>query len=133
METMSMKFVWQEIIMFSAVGETSCGIHGPQFVISNLDMVDIFENIFDTAVMQLVVNEMSKYAQQNTSKSSGSLIFCSRIRKWKSVTLSEIYVVLTMFSLMGATRRSYYSKNRLLFPPFNFSVNSKKNEFQCPP
>jgi hypothetical protein len=77
MGTMSMKFVWQEIIMFSAVRETSCGIRGPQFVISN---IDIFEN---TNI--LVINEMSKYAQQNTSKSSYSLTFCSRVRKWKSV------------------------------------------------
>lgn len=112
--------------MFSAVGETSSGIHGPQFFISYMDIVNIFENILDTAVMQLVVSEMSKCAQQNTSKSSGSLTFCSRIRKWKSITFSEIYVVLTMFSLMGTTHRSFFSKNCMLFPPFNFSVNSKK-------
>jgi hypothetical protein len=43
MATMSMKFVWQEI-MFFLVRETSCGICGPQSAISNMDIVDIFEN-----------------------------------------------------------------------------------------
>jgi hypothetical protein len=56
MGAVSVKFVWQEIIMFSAVGETSFDIRGPQVIISNMDMVDIFENIFYTAVMQLITN-----------------------------------------------------------------------------
>jgi hypothetical protein len=46
MGAMSVKLVWQEIVMFSAVGETSCGIHGPQFLIPNMDIVDIFENTY---------------------------------------------------------------------------------------
>jgi hypothetical protein len=47
----------------SAVWETFCGIHSPQFDISNLDTVDTFEDIPDTAVIQLTVNRMNKYAQ----------------------------------------------------------------------
>jgi hypothetical protein len=53
----SMKFIWQGIRTLSAVRETFCSIHSPQFDISNLDTVDIFENIFDTALTDLIVNE----------------------------------------------------------------------------
>jgi hypothetical protein len=35
----------------SAVQETFCGIHAPQFSISNLDIVKLFENIFYPAIM----------------------------------------------------------------------------------
>jgi hypothetical protein len=43
--------------------ETFCGIDGTQFGISNLDIVDAFENISDTALMQLIVNETDKHIQ----------------------------------------------------------------------
>jgi hypothetical protein len=46
----SMKFVRQYISMIPAVQETFHGIHGPQFDISDLDIVDIFENISDTDI-----------------------------------------------------------------------------------
>jgi hypothetical protein len=39
----------QDIGTLSAVWETFSGIHGSQIDISNLDIVDIFENISDTA------------------------------------------------------------------------------------
>jgi hypothetical protein len=60
----SMKFVWQGISTLPAVQETFYVIHGPQFNISNLDIVDIYENIFDMAIMWLLVNETNRYTQQ---------------------------------------------------------------------
>jgi hypothetical protein len=41
----------------SAVQETFCGIHGPQFDIHNLDTVYIFENISDIAIVQVILME----------------------------------------------------------------------------
>jgi hypothetical protein len=55
----SMESVWQDISSLSAIWETFCGIHDPQFDISNLDIVGIYENIFGTSVMQLIVNKMN--------------------------------------------------------------------------
>jgi hypothetical protein len=59
----------------SAIRGTFYSIHAPQFDISNLDIMDIFENIFDPVVMQLIVNESNRYAQQEISKASGRFIF----------------------------------------------------------
>jgi hypothetical protein len=46
-------------------------IHGIQFDISNLDIVGVSENISDTALMQLIINETNKYIQHKMLKSSG--------------------------------------------------------------
>lgn len=46
--------------MLSAVCEIFCDVHGPQFNVSNLDIVDTFDNIFDRALIQLIVNETTK-------------------------------------------------------------------------
>jgi hypothetical protein len=54
-----MKSVWQDISSLSAIWETFCGINGPQFAISNLNIVGIFENILGTTIMQLTVNKMN--------------------------------------------------------------------------
>jgi hypothetical protein len=53
--------VWHNISTLTAVWETFCGMHGTQFDISNLDIMDIFENISDTALMQLIVNLKKKH------------------------------------------------------------------------
>jgi uncharacterized membrane protein len=63
----------------------------------------------------------SKYAQQELSEITDIFTFHSGIRMWGNVSMDEIYVVLTMFVLMGIvqmpTLGSYYSKNHLLFIP----------------
>jgi hypothetical protein len=87
--------------MLSEVWETLCADHGLQFDISDLDIPDIFENIFYTAPTQLIVYETNKYAQQKILKTFGRFILSSRIRKWENVTEDEMYVVLAMFTLMS--------------------------------
>jgi hypothetical protein len=95
---------------------------GPQFDTADLDVVSAFESIFDISLVQLIVDERNRYAQQEISKIARPLSFHSRIRKWEDVTLDEMYVVLAIIMLAGIaqrpTVRSYYSKNRLLFTPF---------------
>jgi hypothetical protein len=84
--------------------------------------VDVFEKLFDLSLVQHVVEETNKYAQQQVAKRAVPFIFCSRIRKGKDVTVDEMYVVLALFMLMGIvqkpTQRSYCSKNHLLFTSF---------------
>jgi hypothetical protein len=70
----SMQFVWQYTSMLSEVQETFCGIHCPHFNIPNLDIVSIFENIINTALMQLIANEINKSFK--LCKSSTGYIWC---------------------------------------------------------
>lgn len=62
--------------------------YGKQFVVSMVhsltdlicDTVDIFESSFDTAIMQLTVNKMKKYAQQKILRSSCPLACHFRLK-----------------------------------------------------
>jgi hypothetical protein len=83
---LSSKFVWENIDSFSASRETFCNVYGPQFDTTELDVMSAFENIFDTALVQLTVEEANRYAHQEISKSIRPLTFCSIIRKWEDVT-----------------------------------------------
>jgi hypothetical protein len=76
----SSKCVWENIDSFPTSQETICNVHGPQFDTAELNVVCVFENIFDIALVQVIVDETNKYAQQEISKSIKSLTFCSRIR-----------------------------------------------------
>jgi hypothetical protein len=74
----SMKFVWQGISMLSVVQETLSGIHSPQCDISNLNLVDIFENIFGIPLTRLIVNETNKsfkLCESNMGYAWGVLIY----------------------------------------------------------
>lgn len=74
-----------------------------------------FENNFDIALMQLIVDETNRYAQKEILKIIITFTFYSRIRKWEDVTADELYMVLALFMLMGIVQapklRSYNSKN----------------------
>jgi hypothetical protein len=149
----SSSFVWENIDSFPASQETFCNVYGPQFDTAELVVVSVFENIFDIVLVQLIVDETNKYAQQEISKSIKPRTFSSRIRKWEDVTVDKMYVVLALFMLTGIvqkpTLRSYYAKNHLLFTPYfpktlplerleliirfmHFADNSKQNEYQGP-
>jgi hypothetical protein len=107
--------------------------------------------LFDIALVQLIVDETNKYAQQEILKSIQPLTFPSRIRMWEDVTVDEMYVVLALFMLIRIvqkpTLRSYYAKNHLLFTPYfpetlllqrleliirymHFADKSQQNEYQ---
>jgi hypothetical protein len=77
--------------------------------------VSAFENNFDIALMQLIVDETNRYAQKEILKIIITFTFYSRIRKWEDVTADELYMVLALFMLMGIVQapklRSYNSKN----------------------
>jgi hypothetical protein len=78
----SIKFALYHISILSAVQETFCGIHNLQFDISTLDIVAISENIWHSwRFKKLLV----------------LFLFHSTIRKWKNVTVDEMYVVLAVF------------------------------------
>jgi hypothetical protein len=79
----SRDFLWEDINSFPASRVTFCDVHGPQFDTTELDVVSAFENIFDNALVQHIVDETNKYAQQEIAKSVRPLTFRSRIRSGK--------------------------------------------------
>jgi hypothetical protein len=72
--------VWENIDSFPASRETFYNVHCPQFDTAELDVMSVFENIFDIAHVQLIVDETNKYAQQEILKSIKPLTFRSRIQ-----------------------------------------------------
>jgi hypothetical protein len=52
----------------------------------------VFENIFDIAPLQLIVDETNEFAQQEILKGIRPLTFRFRIRMWEDVTLDEMYM-----------------------------------------
>jgi hypothetical protein len=71
--------VWENIDSFPTSREIFCNVHGTQFDTAELDVLSVFENIFDIALVQLIVDKTNKYARQEISKSIKSLTFRSRI------------------------------------------------------
>jgi hypothetical protein len=112
----SNKSVWQNVGLLLSSRETLCDVYDPHFHTAKLVVMSAFENIFDVALVHIIVDE--------TNRSVNPFTFCSRIRKWEDITVDEVYVVLTLLILMGILQkrscRSCYSKNRLLSPPFFF-------------
>jgi hypothetical protein len=86
--------VWQNIGSFPTSQGTFCGMYGPQFDTAELDVVSALEIIFDIALVQLIVDETNKYAEQEILKSVNPFTFCSGIRKWEDVTVDEMYMIL---------------------------------------
>jgi hypothetical protein len=56
----SNNFVWENIDSFPTSRETFCNVYGPQFDTAELDVVSVFENISDIALLQLTVDETNK-------------------------------------------------------------------------
>jgi hypothetical protein len=63
-------FSWQNIGTFSATQETFCGICAPQFNAKNLDGVEVFEKFFEKVLIEHIVEETNRYAQQQIAKVS---------------------------------------------------------------
>jgi hypothetical protein len=97
----STTLLWRNIATFSGAREKFCDVCGPQFDISSdVVIVDVFEKLFDLSLVQYIVEETNKYAQQQITKRTAPFAFSSRIRKWKDVTVDEMYVIIALFMLM---------------------------------
>jgi len=76
---------------------------------------------FDKEIIQQIVREANRYAEQFKNARGNLFSFRSLVRSWTPVTESEIYTVLGLFLLMGIvqkpTPRSYFSKRRVISTP----------------
>jgi len=122
-------FLWEDIDNFVGQREIFSGMSGPQNSAKDLtNAVDIFEQFFDKYIVQKIVTETNRYAEQ--FKNSRGNIFSkrSRVNEWQPVTAEEIYVVLALFMLMGIVQKTslrlYFSRNHLVATPVFGSVIS---------
>jgi len=93
------------------------------------DIVQCFELFFDKEIIQQIVRETSRYAEQCKNARGNLFSFRSLVRSWTPVTESEIYTVLGLF-FMGIvqkpTARSYFSKRRVISTPGFADVISRE-------
>jgi hypothetical protein len=102
---------------------------GPQYSAKGLtNPVDIFEQFFGTDIVQKIVTETNRYAEQFTISRGRIFSKRSRVNGWQPMTAKEIYVVLALFMLMGIVQkpslRMHLSRNHLVATPVFGSVIS---------
>jgi hypothetical protein len=111
------------------------GSVGPQGAAKEVtEIVDIFELFFNSELVDTIVKETNRYAEQflHACKLSSR----STARAWKPMTEGEIYVVLGLFMLMGIiqkpTLRSYFATKRVISKPgFGDIITRDRLELIC--
>lgn len=105
-------------------GQTGLNILIPD----NFCELDYFELIFSQDLLQHIVTETNRYA--NDYIASADLAVNSRVKKWKDMTIEELNVFFALVILMGYTKRptiqSYWTTDELfVIPAFSkiLSVN----------
>jgi hypothetical protein len=96
------------------------GSVGPQGAAKEVtEIVDVFELFFNSELVETIVEETNRYAEQFLH--GRKLSSRSAARAWKPVTEGEICVVLGLFMLMGIiqkpTLRSYFTTKRVISTP----------------
>jgi len=91
---------------------------------------------FDKEIIQQIVRETNRYAEQYQNARGNLFSFRSLVRSWTPVTESKIYTVLGLFLLMGLvwklTARSYFLKRRVISTPvFADIISRERFELIC--
>ncbi|CAK1587649.1 unnamed protein product [Parnassius mnemosyne] len=108
-------FDWcADIKNFEGVREEFTGSSGPTFDHSGLSPLQVFEEIWDTNIIDLIVTETNRYANNLKSKRSGKLT--SRMKRWKDVDREEMWQFLTILLLQSVVvnnveREYWYPSN----------------------
>jgi hypothetical protein len=64
----SSKFVWKYMDSYSASWETFCDVYGPHLDTAEMSFMWAYENISNTALVQLTGHETNGYPQQDISE-----------------------------------------------------------------
>jgi hypothetical protein len=115
-------FHWEKMDNYVGQRQVFSVTSGPQNEAQNVDeILTSFELFFDPQIIQLIVTETNRYAEQYKNQRGNLFTFRSPVRAWVPVTENEIYTVLGMFLLMGIvqkpTLRSYFSIKRVISTP----------------
>ncbi|PNF18924.1 hypothetical protein B7P43_G18030, partial [Cryptotermes secundus] len=134
-EVSTQAFVWESMGNYQGQREHFTGSFGPQGGALNVvEIVDVFELFFDKQMVNQIVTETNRYAEQFLR--GRDLPVRSPARAWKPVTEGEIYVLLGLFMLMGIiqkpTLRSYFSTRRIMSTPgFRDIISRNRLELIC--
>ena len=104
-----------------------CGISRPQDSAKGpTNNVDTFEQLFDKDMAQESATEPNRYSEQFKNSRGNILSKLSRVNEWQPVTAEVVYIVLTLFVLMGTVQkpsvRRYFSRNQVAATPVAGSV-----------
>jgi hypothetical protein len=116
------EFIWEGMDSYDTVREQFCGNSGPQNSAVNVkDILSVFLLFFSADLIQNIVTETNRYAEQFLNSRGRLFTFRSLCRQWTPVTEDEVYVMLGLYLLMGIiqkpTLRSYFSRKRILSTP----------------
>jgi hypothetical protein len=136
-EILHRNFRWETMDNYTGHREVFSCDFGPRNGAENVsDIVQCFELFFDKQIIQQIVRETNRYAEQYKNARGNLFSFRSIVRSWTPVTESEIYTVLGLFLLMGIvqkpTARSYFSKRRVISTPgFADVISRERFELIC--
>ena len=132
--TVNKNFVWEDMENYHGHREQFSGDSGPRNGAENInDILGPFMLFFNKTIIDLIITETNRYAEQFQNIRGNLFSFRSPVRKWTPVTSSEIYIVLGQFILMSIvqkpTIRSYFSKRKVISTP-GFSDVISRDRFE---
>jgi hypothetical protein len=65
----------------------------------------VYEQFFDKDIVQRIVTETNRYAEQFKNVRDNIFSTWSTVSKWQPVTAEEIYAFLDLFMLMGMAHK----------------------------
>jgi hypothetical protein len=128
-------FVWENMENYREQREKFMGSVGPQGAAEHItEIVDILKLFFSKELIDTIVKETNRYAEQFLRGCEPSAR--SPAKAWKPVTEGDIYVVLGVFMLMGIiqkpTLRSYFTTKRVISTPgFTDVITRDRLELIC--
>ena len=117
--------------------ESFTGNPGPTSLANVTDVencLEYFQVVITDDILEIVVNETNRYANQFFLSTAGTLPDQSRAHDWKPLTLPELKIFLGLTLLTGLIGKrghlsEYWSTNPLFFTPF-FGQTMKRNRYQ---
>lgn len=104
--------------------------------IEPLDPYEAFTSIWNSSIIQHIVDETNKYARQLLLQklNTETLRDSSRITAWSDVNADEIFVFLAIVIAMSMVRKNvmtdYWSKDTNIFSTPHFAAAMSRNRFQ---
>lgn len=128
------EMIWEGMETYDSVRENFYEATGPQIPVDSI--LNTFLYFFDNELIDTIVTETNRYAEQDMAKRGHIFARFSRSWKWTPCTSAEIYVLLALYMLMSIivkpTIRSYFSKNPLLHTKiFPSTMTGERFELLC--
>jgi hypothetical protein len=99
-------FLWEDMSSYVGQREAFCNVSEPQSSAKDVSgIVECFKLLFIGDLVQHIVQETNRYAQQCQNSRGNLFSFRSPVRSWYPVTDNEMHVVLGLFMLTGIIQK----------------------------